>query len=88
MPYEKENITQKVQVILLIDNGGWSMSPYIRSVTKLFGKMKRRFAHDLKTYYYHNTIYGGAYSDVGRSKFESIDKITRLDKNYSVFVYR
>ncbi len=86
LPYEKEKINQKVQVILMIDNGGYSMTPYIRHVQKLFSKMKTRFAHDLKTYYYHNTIYGGAYSDVRRRQFVPIDKITSLDKNYSVFI--
>lgn len=88
LPHEKEKIDQKVQVLLLIDNGGWSMSPYINSVTKLFSKMKRRFAHDLKTYYFHNTLYDGAYKDEFRShkQFESIESICRLDKNYAVFI--
>ena len=62
------------------------MSPYVKSVQKLFSKMKTRFAHDLKIYYFHNSIYGGLYSDVARWKFEPVDKIIRQDKNYSVFV--
>ena len=86
LPYQKEKIEQKVQVILLVDNGGWSMSPYIKNVTKLFSKMKRRFAHDLKTYYFHNTIYGGVYTDVRRTKFEPLEKLLLNPKNYSVFV--
>ena len=88
LPFEKEKIDQKVQVILLIDNGGWSMSPYVGSVTKLFSKMKRRFAHDLKTYYFHNTLYDGAYKDAFRShtQIESIESICKLDKNYAVFI--
>lgn len=88
LPFEKEKIDQKVQVLLLIDNGGWSMSPYIASVTKLFSKMNRRFAHDLKTYYFHNTIYGGVFKDSFRSQsqFESIEKVCQLDKNYAVFI--
>ncbi len=88
LPHQKDKVDQKVQVLLLIDNGGWSMSPYIKTVTKLFSKMKRRFTHDLKTYYYHNTIYGGAYSGPARSstEFEPIDKICKLDKNYAVFI--
>ena len=86
LPHQKEKIEQKVQVILMIDNGGWSMSPYIKNVTKLFSKMKRRFAHDLKTYYYHNTIYGGAFTDPRRTQFESMDKILANNKNYSVFI--
>ncbi len=86
LPYEKEKINQKIQVILLIDNGGLSMTPYIKMVTKLFSKMKKRFAHDLKTYYYHNTIYGGVYEDVRRKKFIPIDQLLKNDKNYSIFV--
>lgn len=86
LPYEKEKIDHKVQVILMIDNGGYSMHPYIKSVTKLFSKMKTRFAHDLKTYYFHNTIYGGAYSDIRRRDFVPVDKIIADDKNYSVFI--
>jgi uncharacterized protein len=86
LAHEKEKIDQKVQVILLIDNGGWSMSPYIESVTKLFSKMKRRFAHDLKTYYFHNTIYDGVFKDEYRSKMEKIEKICTFDKNYAVFI--
>ena len=86
LPCQKEKIDQKVQVILLIDNGGWSMSPYIKNVTKLFSKMRRRFAHDLKTYYFHNTIYGGAFTDPRRTQFEPMDKILSNNKNYSVFI--
>jgi len=72
--------------MLLIDNGCCSMTPYTNMVTKLFAKMKRRFAHDLKTYYYHNTIYGGLFSDERRTQFVHLDKILKEDKNYSVFV--
>jgi len=86
LPFEREKRQQRIQVILLIDNGGWSMSPYIRNVQKLFSKMKTRFAHDLKTYYFHNTIYGGLYTNPYRSQFETINKISLHDKNYTVFV--
>ena len=86
LPYEREKINHKVQVILIIDNGGLSMTPYIKAVQKLFSKMKTRFAHDLKTYYYHNTIYNGAYKDVRRTQFVPIEKIASEDKNYSIFI--
>jgi len=86
IPYEREKKQQRIQVILMIDNGGWSMSPYIRNVQKLFSKMKTRFAHDLKTYYFHNTIYGGLYADPYRTQFDAIEKISLQDKNYTVFV--
>lgn len=86
LPIEKEKRQQRIQVILMIDNGGWSMSPYIRTVQKLFAKMKTRFAHDLRTYYFHNTIYGGLYSDAARTKFVDLDMVNLQDKNYTVFV--
>ena len=64
------------------------MSPYVDAVKKLFSKMKRRFAHDLKTYYFHNTLYGGAYKDGLRThnSFEHLDKLCEMDKNYAVFI--
>ncbi|MEM1320724.1 MAG: hypothetical protein AAGG75_10745 [Bacteroidota bacterium] len=86
LPYEKEKINNKVQVVLLIDNGGYSMLPFVRNITKLFSKMKTRFAHDLKTYYYHNTIYGGAYEEASRRTFIPLDRLLLLDKNYSFFI--
>ncbi len=86
LPIERDKIDQKVQVVLLIDNGGYSMLPYVKTVKKLFSKMKRRFAHDLKTYYFHNTIYDGVYQDAFRSKLVPTEKLCKLNKNYAVFI--
>ncbi len=86
LPHIQEKTNQKIQVILIIDNGGYSMSPYIRHVQKLFSKMKTRFTHDLKTYYYHNTIYGGVYEDAARRTFVPIDKIASFSDDHSIFV--
>ncbi len=84
---ELENIkNQKLQVMLLIDNGGYSMSPYIRSVQELFKKMKTRFAHDLETYYFHNTIYDRVFSDSRRSKPFLVEQLLKKDPNYRVFI--
>ena len=41
-------------MILAIDNGGWSMDPYISVVQTLFDYARAQF--DLKTFF-HNTIY-------------------------------
>lgn len=86
LPEMKDVISEKMQIILLIDNGGYSMDPHIRPITKLFKKMKTRFAHDLETYYFHNSIYGRVYSDAHRSKPISIDTFLQKDKNYRVFI--
>lgn len=77
---------KKLQVILMIDNGGYSMSPYVLLIRELFKKMKTRFAHDLETYYFHNTIYDRVFSDPRRSKMVKMDKILSKDPNYRVFI--
>jgi len=83
---EIENVeNDKLQVLLIVDNGGYSMDPYIRVVQTLFKKMKTRFAHDLETYYFHNTVYDRVYSDARRNKSVFIDKILKKDPNYRVF---
>ncbi len=86
LPEMKNVEDKKLQVILLIDNGGYSMDPYIITIRELFKKMKTRFAHDLETYYFHNTIYDRVFSDVRRSKPVFIDRFLKKDPNYKVFI--
>ncbi len=76
---------EELKVIVLIDNGGYSMAPYVRSVQNLFRKMKTRFTHDLEVYYFHNTIYDRVYIDERRSKSIPIDKLLSHNKDYRVF---
>lgn len=77
---------KKLQVLLFIDNGGYSMSPYVYVIRELFKKMKTRFSHDLETYYFHNTIYDRVFSDPRRTKRVDIKKILNKDPNYRVFI--
>ncbi len=86
IPELKYETDQQLRVILLIDNGGYSMDPYIRQVQLLFRKMKTRFAHDLETYYFHNTIYDRVYEDAQRRKAISIERVLEKDKAYHVFI--
>jgi uncharacterized protein with von Willebrand factor type A (vWA) domain len=76
---------EELKVIVLIDNGGYSMAPYIRSVQALFRKMKTRFAHDLEVFYFHNTIYDRVYTNERRSQWITMDKLLLHDKKYRVF---
>ena len=76
---------EELKVIVLIDNGGYSMAPYVRSVQSLFRKMRTRFAHDLEVYYFHNTIYDRVYVDERRTKSITIDKLLMHNKTYRVF---
>ena len=86
LPELKEILDEKMQILLLIDNGGYSMDPYIGAVTKLFKKMKTRFAHDLEVYYFHNTIYDAVYSDERRRIPLAVQKLLQLDPNYALFI--
>lgn len=86
LPELTNKLEVKLQVLLFIDNGGYSMDPFIKTVQSLFKKMKTRFAHDLETYYFHNTIYDHIYTDIYRSKYISIDKILSKNKDYRIFI--
>jgi uncharacterized protein with von Willebrand factor type A (vWA) domain len=54
-----------LKVILAIDNGGWSMDPYVEVVQTLFNYARSQFK-DLKTYFFHNTIYDFLWEDPPR----------------------
>lgn len=55
----------RLKVILMIDNGGWSMDPHIPVVQTLFDYARSQFK-DLKFYFFHNTIYDKVWTDPSR----------------------
>ena len=63
----ERGVVDRLKVILLIDNGGWSMDPHVQLVQTLFTYAKEEFK-DLKIYYFHNTIYDLVWEDPGRYK--------------------
>lgn len=78
------SVVNRLKVILAIDNGGWSMEPYVELVQTLFSYAKSEFK-DLKTYFFHNTIYDLLWEDPSRykkpyavSEFVKIDPETRF----------
>jgi uncharacterized protein with von Willebrand factor type A (vWA) domain len=76
----------KLKVILAIDNGGWSMDPYISVVQTLFDYARAQFK-DLKTFFFHNTIYCTLWGDAARyRKPQRIDELARLDPETRVVV--
>jgi len=73
------SLKDRLKVILAIDNGGWSMDPYIDVVQSLFDYSRSQFK-DLKTYFFHNTIYDYVWEDPPRrSKPFRVDEFGRLD---------
>jgi uncharacterized protein with von Willebrand factor type A (vWA) domain len=72
-------LTDRLKVILMIDNGGWSMDPYIGIVQTLFNYARSQFK-DLKIYYFHNTLYDRVWLDPQRHlRPEAIEEFARRD---------
>src|SRR4030042_1748799 len=72
-------LADRLKVILMIDNGGWSMDPYIGIVQTLFNYARSQFK-DLKIYYFHNTLYSRVWRDPQRHlQPEVIEEFVRRD---------
>jgi uncharacterized protein len=72
-------LTDRLKVVLMIDNGGWSMDPYVEIVQTLFNYARSQFK-DLRIFYFHNTIYGRVWADPQRHlKPEPIEELSRRD---------
>ncbi len=61
----QRRLKDRLKVVLAIDNGGYSMDPYIPVVQALFDYSRDQFKA-LKTYYFHNTIYETLWRDPAR----------------------
>ncbi|MFH0729916.1 MAG: hypothetical protein V2B19_26690 [Pseudomonadota bacterium] len=75
----KRALKDKLRVLLAIDNGGWSMDPYIPVVQTLFDYTRAQFK-DIKTYFFHNTIYDVLWKDPARYKDpQKVSDLARKD---------
>ena len=75
----ERSLKDRLKVILAIDNGGWSMDPYIGIVQALFNYSRAQFK-DLKTLFFHNTIYDNLWEDPQRLRKPSpVNDLVRLD---------
>lgn len=73
------SLKDRLKIILAVDNGGWSMDPYIDLVQTLFHYARAQFK-DLKTFFFHNTIYDFLWEDPPRrTRPFSVDELVRLD---------
>ncbi|NNF97781.1 MAG: hypothetical protein HKM93_00220 [Desulfobacteraceae bacterium] len=79
-------LKDRLKVILAIDNGGWSMEPYVPVVQTLFDYAGAQFK-DIKTFFFHNTIYETIWSDPARYKKPmSIDELARQDPDTRLII--
>ncbi len=80
------DLRDRLKVILAIDNGGWSMDPYVTVVQTLFDYTRAQFK-DLKTYFFHNTIYSTLWEDAPRYKKPfRIENCTRFDPETRIII--
>jgi uncharacterized protein with von Willebrand factor type A (vWA) domain len=80
------SLKDRLKVILAIDNGGWSMDPYIEIVQTLFNYARAQFK-DLKTFFFHNTIYDSLWEDPPRrSKPFPVNDLVRLDPETRIII--
>lgn len=74
----RRELRDRIQVVVLLDNGGASMVPYVDMVKLVFAKMRDQL-RDLDYYYFHNCIYGRVYSDPERRSAYPLHQLLRRD---------
>ena len=80
----ESSLRDKLKIVLAIDNGGWSMDPHVEVVQTLFDYARSQFK-EIKTYFFHNTVYDRLWEDPARrvkakrvEEFAGNDPETRL----------
>ncbi len=68
-------LRDRLKLVVLLDNGGYSMMPYVELVQTVFGRMQAQF-RELKYYYFHNCIYGTVYLDPARNRSLPWERLT------------
>jgi len=80
------SVVDRLKIILAIDNGGWSMEPYVELVQALFHYSLSQFK-DLQTCFFHNTIYDLLWEDPARRhKPVLLDDLSRRDPETRVIL--
>lgn len=81
----KPEIRDKIKVILLIDNGGYSMDRFLPLVRILFSKMLDRFKN-IRTFFFHNCIYDRIYLDPQRRRPQDTEKLLMESQHTRLFI--
>ena len=80
------SLKDRLKVVLAVDNGGWSMDPYVAVVQTLFSYARAQFK-DLRTFYFHNTIYGQVWEDPRRyAKPFAVHDFVRFDPQTRIII--
>lgn len=79
-------LKDRLKVMLAIDNGGWSMDPYVSVVQTLFDYARAQFK-EVKTFFFHNTIYDTIWKDAARYRQRvRLTDLLRLDPQTRLIV--
>jgi uncharacterized protein len=81
----RRDLLDRIEVILLLDNGGSSMLPYVALTRLLFGKLRDRIRR-LTTCFFHNTIYGAVYRDPWHTEALPVDELLRRSPDVRLLV--
>ncbi len=81
----RRELRDKIEVVLLLDNGGTSMAPFVDVTTHLFTKARDRF-RDLTSYYFHNTIYESVFRDARRTRPFAMNSILQKSRETRLIV--
>ncbi len=81
----QRELRDKISVILLIDNGGRSMTRFVPIVRTVFSKMHARFK-DIETYFFHNCIYSHIYRDAKRRNALPLETVLESSPRTRLFI--
>lgn len=70
----RRELRNRLKLIVLLDNGGYSMNPYVDLVKTVFNKIRDMFDY-VSYYYFHNCIYGTVYEDPRRTRAVKWEKL-------------
>ena len=79
-------LKDKLNVFLLMDNGGWSMQAHVERTRALFSQARDTF-RQLRTFFFHNCIYERVFEDPQRHlKPVDLEEILRADENTRIII--
>jgi uncharacterized protein with von Willebrand factor type A (vWA) domain len=76
----RRELRNRLKLMVFLDNGGYSMYPYVSLVRTVFTKIRDLF-DDVRFYYFHNCIYGTVYRDQSRSEPEKWERLLAENKS-------
>lgn len=76
----RRELRNRLKLFVMLDNGGYSMTPYVPLVRTIFTKLRDIFS-DVTFFYFHNCIYGTVYRDPERTQSVKWEKLTSENKS-------